>query len=111
VGHELPLISRQGSEDHEIEAVLKDADAATLDGINTMQIEYMVHMLDAATGHSRPRAALEARAQVLVDLIFAVVNGGRQVRQGMPLETYIATVAEIIVDGIAGEPVADRERA
>jgi AcrR family transcriptional regulator len=103
VGHELPLISRPGSADHEIEAVLEDADAATLDGINRMQIEYMVHMLDAATGHRRPRAALEARAQVLVDLIFAVVNGGRQVRQGMPLETYTATVAEIIVDGVAGE--------
>lgn len=111
VGHELPLVSRPGSENHEIEAVLEDADAATLDGINAMQIEYMVHVLDAATGHSRPRAALEARAQVLVDLIFAVVNGGRQVRQGMPLETYIATVAEIIVDGIAGEPAADSETA
>ena len=108
VGHELPLINRLGSADHEIEAVLEDADAATLDTINTMQIEYLAHLLDAVTGHSRPRAALEARAQVLVDLIFAVVNGGRQVRQGMPLAAYTATVAEIIVDGIAGEtPVAD----
>ena len=36
-------------------------------------------------------------------VIFAVVNGGRQVRQGVPLETYTATVAEIIVDGVPGE--------
>ena len=112
VGHELPLIKRPGSTDHEIEAVLHDANTATLDAINSMQIEYLVIMLDAVTGYSRPRAALEARAQVLVDLIFAVVNGGRQVRQGMPLEAYTATVAEIIVDGIAaGDTPAQDEKA
>ena len=102
LGHELPLMNRAGSEGHEIEAVLKETDAATLDAINGMQIEYTVGLLDAVTGHRQPRAALEARAQVLVDLLFAVVNGGRQVRKGMPLEAYAAAVAEIIVGGIAG---------
>ncbi len=109
LGHELPLMNRAGAEDHEIEAVLQEADAATLDAINGMQIEYTVRLLAAVTGHRQPRAALEARAQVLVDPLFAVVNGGRQVHQGMPLDAYAAAVAEIIVGGIAGGITGETE--
>ena len=84
MSHRMPLMNRSTSGDHEIEHALEEVDHETLTQINEQQIDYVAAMIDAATDYSWTRKDLEKRAEVLVDLMFAVTNGGRMVRDGMP---------------------------
>jgi len=100
----MPLVNRSGAEDHEIEQVLADVDAETLAEINQQQITYLAGLIQEASKKPWPRDELEKRAEVLVDLMFAVANGGRLGREGMPLEEYAAILADVIVGGLVGSP-------
>ncbi len=105
LSHQMPLMNRSTSGDHEIEQVLQDVDDQTLTQINEMQVDYVAGLIDAATDRAWSRESLEERAEVLIDLIFAVVNGGRLIRKGMPLDEYATVLADVIVGGIV-EPTA-----
>ena len=104
MSHQLPLIHQSTSGDHEIELALAEVDQQTLTQINQQQIDYLAAMIEAASERSWTPTELRKRAEVLVDLIFAVVNGGRLIRDGMALEEYAATLADMIVDGVVNAP-------
>ena len=100
LSRQMPLVQRSTSGDHEIEEVLREVDAQTIAQVNEMQMAYVARLLDAATAGEWPQELVEKRAEVLIDLMFAVANGGRLVREGMPLEEYAEVVAGVIARGI-----------
>jgi AcrR family transcriptional regulator len=100
MSRDLPLINRFTGGDHEIEQVLADVDSSTLRHVNELQVEFAAHLIDEASGHSLGRDVLEMRAQVLIDLVFAAVNGGRMIRSGTPPEDYALVLADVIVEGL-----------
>ncbi len=104
----MPLTHRSFSNDHELEQVLQDVDDKTITQINATQVAFLADLLDEMTQHEWPREDLEQRAELLVDLLFAVVNGGRQIRDGMSLEAYAEMLADVIVHGVL-EPASNRK--
>jgi AcrR family transcriptional regulator len=103
---QMPLTHRSVSSDHELEQVLQELDDQTITQINATQIDFLADLLDGATKYEWPRRDLEQRAELLVDLMYAVVNGGRQIRNGMSIEAYAKALADVIVDGVL-DPISD----
>lgn len=99
-----PLIQRATSGDHDLEQILREVDAGTITSINEMQIAWVTELIDAATGGTRSRAFVQQRAEMLIDLVFAVVNGGRVIRDGLSLEGYASELADVIVHGLLAPP-------
>ncbi len=100
LAHEMPLLHRASAGDHEIEEALREVDAGTMAQVNDMQVGYFVELIAAATPGPVERERLEERAKVLVDLVFAIVNGGRMLRDGPSRDAYAAMAADVIVRGI-----------
>lgn len=104
ISHRMPLMNRTLAGDHEFEQALAEVDERTLSEINALQVGSVADLIDEATDRSWSREDLEARAAVLVDLMFAVVNGGRLIRSGISLEHHADSVADVIVRGLVARP-------
>jgi AcrR family transcriptional regulator len=108
---EMPLLSSLSGGDHELALALGEVDASVLARIDGWRAEFMIGLLDEATDRSLSRQALMARAQVLIDVISGVVLTGALSAKGAALESYVWTLAAMLVDGVAAatEPVAVAE--
>jgi AcrR family transcriptional regulator len=108
---EMPLLSSLSGGDHELALALGEVDASVLARIDGWRAEFMIGLLDEATGRLLSRQALMRRAQVLIDVISGVVLTGALSAKGAELENYVWTLAATLVDGVAAaaEPVAVAE--
>jgi AcrR family transcriptional regulator len=108
---EMPLLSSLSGGDHELALALGEVDASVLARIDGWRAEFMIGLLDEATDRSLSRQALKARAQVLIDVISGVVLTGALSARDAALESYVWTLAAMLVDGVAAatEPVAVAE--
>jgi AcrR family transcriptional regulator len=104
--HKLPLLAKFSSGDHklELELVLLEVDSRLLEQVNEMQVSFLTHLIDAATGQALTPEALHQRAAALLDLMFAVVTSGRMIQKGMTLDTYAQLMADVLVQGIIHRP-------
>ena len=105
---EMPLLSSLSGGDHELALALSEVDASVLARIDGWRAEFMVGLLDEATGGELPRDVLLARAQVLIDVISGVVLTGALSGRGEALESYVWTLAGTLVDGAAAASAAVR---
>ncbi len=103
LSHNMPLTARI-AKDHEIGLVLQDVDQQVLAETSELQIAFTAGLIGAAADRSWPDDALEKRAKVLLDLMFAVVTSGQIIHIGMPVEEYAHLLADVIVEGIVHEP-------
>ncbi len=104
LSHRMPLLAAFANGDQEIAQVLDEVDDETLDTTTTARLDFAADLLDEATGGGWPRRALMRRAELLMDLVFAAVHGGRLLRGGVPPGEYARELAGVIVDGVLSEP-------
>ena len=102
--HKLPLLAKFSRGDHELELVLLEVDSGLLEQVNEMQVSFITHLIDAATGQALTPEALHQRAAALVDLMFAVITSGRMIQTGMTLDAYAQLMADVLVQGIVHPP-------
>ena len=81
-------------------------DAALLAEANDKRMALLVHLLDDATEGQWSRAELEQRAQLLLDLVFAMLTSGRAEQSGDTLEQYAHRFADVVVEGVINQPRA-----
>ncbi len=101
--HEMPLLARFSSGDHELEQVLRDADPSMLEPINRGRMDFAAQLLDEATGGRWPRERLESRARLLMDLVFAYVNVGSPFHQEEPGADQASELADVLLGGLLAE--------
>jgi AcrR family transcriptional regulator len=103
LAHEMPLISRLMSGDHEILLVLEEMDAAVQDQSMSIQHGFVTQLLDqAARPHRWTRSELEDRSKVLLGLLYASgVFADERLREGLSLERFGELLAEMVVDGVS----------
>lgn len=97
---EMPLLARVTRGDHEIGLAIADLDTSVLARINDWQTEFMVDLLDQGTRGRLPRAVLVERAQVLIDLIYAVTTSGHLLAAPPSVEAHARVLAGIVADGV-----------
>lgn len=100
LSHEMPLVTRFTSGDRDLVQAMQEVDTSLLARINDWQTEFIMGLLDDASDRSWSRDVLAARAQVLVDVMFAIAVAGGLVLPTMPVQTYAETVAGVLVDGV-----------
>lgn len=107
---EMPLVARLTGGDHEFAQAMQEVDAAVLQGINELQVSLTTRLVDEASGGSWAPRELERRAQVLIDVMFAVLTSEPMVQRELPLEEYARLLADILVTGVVGpaaEPIEE----
>ncbi len=104
LSHRMPLLAAFANGDQQITQVLDEVDGATLDATTTARLDFAAELIDEASGGRWPRDALKRCAEVLMDLVFGAVHGGRLLRGGMPLSEYARELADVVVGGIVSEP-------
>ncbi len=97
---ELPLMSSLIQGDHEIAVALQEVDQSLLANTNKLQIDYVLRLLETATAGQVSRKELEARGQVMIDLLFALTTSTTMNAQGMNWDDYVDALADVIVDGV-----------
>jgi len=97
----MPLVTRLTGGDHELSLAMQEVDVAVLENMGELQMQVTVALLDAATGHSLPRAELEARGRVLIDAIFALMTSEPMMPTTMPADEYARRMAALLVSGVA----------
>lgn len=100
LSHEMPLLTRFTSGDQEMAQVFQEADPAMLHQVMQTRVDFAADLIDEVTGHSWPRASLEKRATVLMDLLMAAVLAPGLVQDSMPLDEYARELADVIVGGL-----------
>jgi AcrR family transcriptional regulator len=103
LSHRMPLLAAFVNGEEEIAQVLDEVDDQTLDTTTTARLEFAAALIDEASGGGWPRDALMRRAELLMDLVFAAVHGGRLLRGGAPPVEYARELADVIIGGIASE--------
>ncbi len=100
--HEMPLMSKLLSGDREVLLVLEEMDADLRQQALEFQTQFVVEMLDDATGpHRWTQEELVDRAKVLLALIYSSgVISDERVRRGMSVERFAGILADLIVDGV-----------
>jgi len=101
---EMPLLSRLIGGDQELALALSEVDASVLERVNGFRADFMISLLDEATGGTLSEQLLRERAQVLIDLISGVATSGALAGQGPDLESYVWTLAGALVNGIGAPP-------
>ena len=96
---EMPLLSSLSGGDQELGLALGEVDASVLARIDGWRAEFMIGLLDQATGQALSRDVLLERAQVLIDVISGVVLSGAMSQKGVGLEKYVWTLAGTLVGG------------
>jgi hypothetical protein len=99
---EMPLMSKLLSGDREVLLVLEEMDADLRQQALEFQTQFVVEMLDDATGpHRWTQEELVDRAKVLLALIYSSgVISDERVRRGMSVERFAGILADLIVDGV-----------
>ena len=97
---EMPVTNRLMQGDHELELAFEDVDEQVLADINQRQMRFTIHLLDEATNGELAEDDLNARGQVLINLLLAVALSTLMNSSGMALQEYASQVASLIVDGI-----------
>ena len=105
---ELPLLARFTGGDRDIELAMQDIDTSVLSEINHWQVEFTGRLLEDATGGEWLQEELRQRAQVLVNLMFAVSSSVHMIHDSLPEQDYAWAVADIIVNGILQQDRAVR---
>lgn len=103
LSHNMPLTARI-AKDHEIGLVLQDVDQQVLAETSELQLAFTAGLIGAAADRSWPDEALEKRAKVLLDLMYAVVTSGQFIHVGIPVEEHAHLLADVIVEGIVHDP-------
>ena len=102
--YKLPLLARFTRGDHELELVMREVDVQLFERVTEIQMAFVARLIDAATNQSLAQEVLQKRTAALMDLIFALVNGGRMIQTGIPIEEYAHLMADVIVCGIVHAP-------
>ena len=97
---EMPLLSSLSGGDHELALALGEVDASALAQVDGWRAEFMIGLLNEATGGVLSQQALLERAQVLIDLITGVVLAGALAEKGDGLESYAWTLAGTLISGV-----------
>ena len=101
MSRKLPLFSRLTGGDRELALVLQDIDDDTLVQVSKMKIDFIAKMIDAATEGKIAPPVVKQRAQVLLDLMYAVNIGGQWPQSEFSLDEYAELVANMLVNGLA----------
>lgn len=109
---EMPLLSSLSGGDHELALALGEVDASALAQVDGWRAEFMIGLLNEATGGVLSRPTLLERAQVLIDVIGGVVVSGALADKGAALESYAWTLAGTLVSGVtqSDEPATNWHR-
>ena len=97
---EMPLLSSLSGGDHELALALGEVDASALAQVDSWRAEFMIGLLNEATGGVLNRATLLEKAQVLIDVISGVVVSGALADKGPALESYAWALAGTLIGGI-----------
>ncbi len=97
---EVPLMAALIQGDHEFEIALKELDKEVFANVNAIQGGYVQRLLKEATGGAVSDADLKTRGQVLIDVLYALTTSPLMNTQGVDWETYIGSVADLLVDGV-----------
>ncbi len=97
---EMPLISSLIQGDHEIELAFQEIDQTVVGNANALQVNFVIHLLESATSNKVPRTELEARGQVLIDLLFALTTSSFMNPHGIEWDRYTNALADVVVDGV-----------
>lgn len=103
LSHRMPLLAAFVNGDEEIAQVLDEVDDATLDTTTAARLGFAAELIDEASGGGMPRDGLMRRAELLMDLVFAAVHGGRLLRGGVPPHEYARELADVLIGGILCE--------
>ncbi|MEM8768179.1 MAG: TetR/AcrR family transcriptional regulator [Pseudomonadota bacterium] len=98
---EMPLLARLTEDGQELALALAEADVSVLERINGWRLVFMIDLLDEVTGQRLSREQLAARAQALIDLIGGVATSGQLARDDASLGSYVETLAQTLVHGVA----------
>ncbi|MGD8415547.1 MAG: helix-turn-helix domain-containing protein [Pseudomonadales bacterium] len=101
---EMPLLARLASGDGELALAMAEVDVSVLERVNAWQTGFMLDLLDEATGGTRTREDLTARAQVLVDLVSAILSAPRTASRAQPVGQYTRLMANTLVHGVLAPP-------
>lgn len=96
---EMPLMARFTGGDTELAQAVRDVDTTLLTRINDWETGFIMGLLEDASEGTWPPVLLSRRAQVLLDLMYAVTVAGRLTVSDMPIQDYAGSVARILVDG------------
>lgn len=110
ITREMPLISSLIQGDHEIELALQEIDQTVVANANALQLNFVIHLLEAATSNKVPRTELEARGQVLIDLLFALTTSTLMNPQGIEWDRYANALADVVVDGVISPKTSTKTR-
>ena len=105
VSNDMPLISRLMSGDRELLIAMEEMPEDAISMSETVRTEFLGGMVDAAAApHSWNSMEIEDRAKVIHGLaFFSSLIADKGVRGGLSLERFSTILADMIVDGIAGE--------
>lgn len=98
---DMPLLARLSRGDGELTLALAEVDDSLLDRVNAVQTRFLTELIGAASGGVLSDSALEERARVLIDLIAAVMAGGRSASRALSVQAYTRLVADMLVYGIS----------
>ena len=102
---DVPLLSRLLSGDHELLAVLEDADGVLGGRTQELQIGFLTRFIEEAVApHSWPPEEIADRARVLLAVVYVAGQlADARFRFGLPIDRLATSLANILVDGIGAD--------
>ncbi len=110
ISHEMPLYTSLVTGDHEIEVALRElqeTDRSVFAEIIKVQRDFIIQVLDLATGGKLSSDELQKRGQILVDLLYGVITFSHTNQNDLPWEEYASAMADILIDGALGHCTQD----
>ena len=94
-----PLMARLTAGDHELELVMSEARDETLAQVSRMKVDFIAALIHAMDARASVEEA-EAKARLLIDLMFAVMNSGRKFNTTVTVPEYARMLADLVIDGL-----------
>jgi AcrR family transcriptional regulator len=104
LSQEMPLLARFTSGDSDVARAIREVDTSVLTRINDWETGLIMGLLEDAGEGGWPPAVLAQRAEVLLDVMYALTAAGRLTVSDMSVPDYAASVAGILVDGVLDRP-------
>ena len=99
---EMPLTSSLVQGDHEIAIAMQEVDKSFVANANSLQVDYVVHLLEDASLKPRSKSELRLQARILVDIYFSLSTSNLMNPEQLDWDTYVTALADLLVNGLIG---------
>ena len=99
---EMPLTSSLVQGDHEISIAMQEIDKSFVANANSLQVDYVVHLLEDASLKKKSKNELRLQARILVDIFFSLSTSNLMNPEQVDWDTYVNALADLLVDGLVG---------